>query len=76
MEEYGFSLTRILPHKDRKIRVSENPYSGLFYVVMSADSFILAFRRLISRRGNIRMIRTDNGTNFCWSKHRTKESIQ
>ena len=31
---------------------------------MSTDSFILALRRLISRRGNVMMIRTDNGTNF------------
>ena len=31
---------------------------------MSTDSFILALRRLISRKGNVRMIRTDNGTNF------------
>ena len=44
MPEYGFSLTRIFPHKDRivestvlslygKIRVSENPYFGIFYSV-------------------------------------------
>ena len=31
---------------------------------MSTDSFILALRRLISRRENVRMIRTDNGRNF------------
>ena len=31
---------------------------------MSTDSFILALRRLITQRGNIRMIHTDNGTNF------------
>ena len=31
---------------------------------MSTDSFILALRRLISQRGNVRMIRADNGTNF------------
>ena len=31
---------------------------------MSTGSFILALKRLISQRGNVRMIRTDNGTNF------------
>ena len=31
---------------------------------MSTDSFILALRRLISQRGNVRMICTDNGTIF------------
>ena len=42
MREYGFSLTRILPSKGRivdsvflygRIRVSENPYSRIFYAV-------------------------------------------
>ena len=31
MREYGFSLTRILPYGT--IRVSENPYSRIFYAV-------------------------------------------
>ena len=31
---------------------------------MSTDSFILALRSLISRKGNVRMIHTDNGRNF------------
>ena len=31
---------------------------------MSIDSFMLALRRLISQRGNVRMICNDNGTNF------------
>ena len=31
---------------------------------MSDDSFILALIRLISRRGNVRMICTDNESNF------------
>ena len=38
MQEYNFSLTRILPYKERigrlplhgKMRVEENPYSGIF----------------------------------------------
>ena len=31
---------------------------------LSIDSFILALRRLIIQYGSVRMIRTDNGTNF------------
>ena len=31
---------------------------------LSTDSFIEALRRFVSRRGNVRVIRTDNGTNF------------
>ena len=40
MREYGFSLTRILPYKDKsrrfcpyagEIRVSEKPYSRIFH---------------------------------------------
>ena len=31
---------------------------------MTTDTFILALKRLISQRGNVRIIRTDNGTNF------------
>ena len=44
MPEYGLSLTRILSYKDRestilflyvRIRVTENPYSRIFYAVYS-----------------------------------------
>ena len=31
---------------------------------LSTDSFLLALRRFISRRGNVRVMRSDNGTNF------------
>ena len=31
---------------------------------LETDSFILALRRFVSRRGNIRLLRADNGTNF------------
>ena len=31
---------------------------------MDTDSFIQALRRFISRRGNIRVLRSDNGSNF------------
>ena len=31
---------------------------------MDTDSFIMCLRRFIGRRGNVRMIRSDNGSNF------------
>ena len=31
---------------------------------LSTDSFLLALRRFISRRGNVKVMRSDNGTNF------------
>ena len=31
---------------------------------MNTDSFIMALRRMIARRGNIQMIRSDNGSNL------------
>ena len=42
MRDYGFSLTHILPYKDRivdsvligRMRVSENSYSRIFYAVL------------------------------------------
>ena len=56
MREYGFLLTRIFPHKDRicnsalirenkggRIRVSENPYSRIFYVVQMKIAHNLCF---------------------------------
>ena len=46
MQEKGFSLTRILPYKDRIVysvllwenTVSENPYSRIFYAVLKATT--------------------------------------
>ena len=35
---------------------------------MDTDSFILSLRRFIGRRGNIRSIRCDNGSNFIGQK--------
>ena len=40
MREYGFSLTRILPYKDK---FSQNPYSHLFYAVIYLS---LAYERI------------------------------
>ena len=49
---------------------------------MDTDSFILALRRFIGRRGNIKIIRRDNGSNFvgaerelakCWKEVNQKK---
>ena len=38
-------------------------------------SFIQGLRRLISRRGNVRMIRSDNGTNFVGASIELKKAF-
>ena len=45
---------------------------------VSTDSFILALRKLVRERGNVRMIDTDNGTNFVAAnmKRKGKESLK
>ena len=40
---------------------------------MSADSFIQALRRFLSRRGYVRSIRSDNGTNFVGTESELKK---
>ena len=42
---------------------------------METDSFIQALRRFIARRGNIRLIRCDNGTNFVGAKSELQRSL-
>ena len=42
---------------------------------MSTDSFICALRRFISRRGNVRLMRSDRGTNFVGAEREMKEEI-
>ena len=43
---------------------------------MDTDSFILALRRFISRRGPVRSIRSDNGGNFVGVEEEMKRALQ
>ena len=42
---------------------------------LSTDSFMLSLRRFISRRGEVRIIRSDNGTNFVVAEKELKSCI-
>ena len=42
---------------------------------LSSDSFILSLRRFIARRGNVKNIRSDNGTNFIGAEKELKAAI-
>ena len=42
---------------------------------LATDNFIQALRCLISRKGNVRMIRSDNGTNFVGASIELKKAI-
>ena len=43
---------------------------------LETDSFINALRRLLSRRGPIRQLRSDQGTNFVGAKRELKEALK
>ena len=43
---------------------------------METDSFILALTRLIGRRGAVREIRTDNGTNFVGAESELRKALE
>ena len=43
---------------------------------LDTDSFLLALRRFIARRGQVEEIRSDNGTNFTSGERELRESIQ
>ena len=45
-------------------------------VDLSADSFINALRRFISRRGAVRSIHSDNGTNFVGAESEMKRGLE
>ena len=42
---------------------------------LSTDSFINAFRRFMARRGNVKVVRSDNGTNIIGGKNELKKAI-
>ena len=42
---------------------------------MDTDSFIQSLRRLIARRGNVRLIRSDNGSNFVGAEEELKRAF-
>ena len=43
---------------------------------LETDTFIQALRRLIARRGNVRQIRCDNGTNFVGASNELQAALQ
>ena len=43
---------------------------------LDTDSFIMALRRFISRRGEVRQLRSDNGTNFTGAEIELRKAIQ
>ena len=43
---------------------------------LSTDSFLNAFRRFVARRGNVKMIRFDNGTNYVGGLKGTRKSLR
>ena len=43
---------------------------------LDADTFIMALRRFISRRGNIRTIRSDNGRNFVGAENELRDALK
>ena len=43
---------------------------------MDADSFIMMLRRFVARRGQVRLLRSDNGTNFVGCSNELKKAIE
>ena len=43
---------------------------------LETDSFVLSLRRFIGRRGNIHMMRSDNGTNYVGTIKELRKAVQ
>ena len=43
---------------------------------LDTDSFILALRQMIARRGNVRTIHSDNGSNFIGAENELKKALE
>ena len=65
MKRYGIIFTS-LSSRAVHLEVVQN---------METDSFIQALRKFIARRGNIKLIRCDNGTNFASAKSELQRSL-
>ena len=75
------------PYVTKEGRKERKRYGALFTCLVSravhievahsldTDSFLHALRRLITRRGQVREIRSDNGTNFVGARRELREAI-
>ena len=43
---------------------------------LSTDSFIMSLKRFVGRRGNVRMIRSDNSSNLVWASAELSRTFQ
>ena len=74
MREYGFSLTRILPYKE-KIRVSENPYSRIFYALYKLKALqVFSITKYYKGTLNSSQINYKHGQNI-WTKVKKSSKI-
>jgi len=72
----------------RQSKVLEKCYGAIFTCMstrcvhielvgdLTSDKFILALRRFISRRGHVKIIMSDNGTNFVGAKNEIDECLK
>ena len=81
------SLDYFDPLTVRRLRKTEKRYACLFTCLMTlavhievahdfeTDSFIMALRRMISRRGKPQLVQSDNGTNFVGAKRELRDCL-